>query len=100
MNVIGTIVKKGLEISSKLRFDKKSAREHQQEQLKMLLEKSKFTSFGLYHGFEELTHSENLIKEFQSRVPIFNYDSLAENWWQKQQIYPDITWPVSLTILP
>ncbi len=65
----------------------------QKQALRKLLEAAAGTSFGIYYGFRELLESQDLINDFQARVPIHNYDQMHERWWRQQQHLPDITWP-------
>lgn len=62
-------------------------------QLKELLNTAKDTSFGKYYGFAEMLKCDDIISRFKAEVPIHDYNAMHNNWWNKQQIYPDITWP-------
>ncbi len=93
MSILGVLVKKGIEINQKLRFEPDEATAQQQKQLRELLKKARDTAFGKYYGFAEMLESEDVISAFQQEVPIFDYHQMHDEWWQKQQEHPDITWP-------
>ena len=93
MTLIGSLIKKGIELNRVFQSDLKPAQHQQETQLKALLEKAKDTAFGKYYGFESLVRADDIRKAFKSEVPIFDYQSMHEGWWKKQQKYPDITWP-------
>lgn len=93
MSLFGTLVKGGIKINQALSFDNENAAEQQEKQLRHLLKKARDTAFGKYYGFAEMLKADNVIKAFQSEVPLFDYNQMHESWWQKQQEHPDITWP-------
>ncbi len=93
MALLGTFVKKGIELNQKLSFGDDEPSSLQQKQLEKLMEKAKKTSFGKYYGFKALLKADNIIKAFKDSVPIFDYYQMHEQWWQQQLKFPDITWP-------
>lgn len=95
MAIIGKIIKTGIELNQKLSIDFAPDEDPQLSQLKELLDKAKDTSFGKYYGFAEILKSDDIISRFKSEVPVHDYNSMHSNWWHKQQVYPDITWPGS-----
>ncbi|WP_375582586.1 GH3 auxin-responsive promoter family protein [Cyclobacterium xiamenense] len=93
MPVIGELVKKAIALGGKLHSEA-SPIEKQEKVLKELLEKAKDTSFGKYHGFGLLLEAKNPIRQFQAKVPYFDYDTLYAQWWCKiREGHRDITWP-------
>lgn len=93
MPIVGNLIKTALDLNSKLQSLPEDARQVQSDQLQGLLEKSKATSFGCYHGFSTALESDDLIGAFQQQVPIHDYNKLHQRWWKQQQDFPDITWP-------
>ncbi|MTI21698.1 GH3 auxin-responsive promoter [Fulvivirga sp. RKSG066] len=93
MGLVGSLVKKGVELNQKLSFSTKQPQETQEDQLRELLDKAKNTAFGKYYGFSEILHSTDVLNAFKAEVPIHDYKSMHERWWKKQQEHPDITWP-------
>ncbi len=93
MPIVGSLIKTALDLNSKLHHLPEDARQVQLEQLQVLIEKSKTTSFGTYHGFSQALDAEDLIATFQAQVPIHDYNKLYERWWKQQQDFPSITWP-------
>ncbi len=91
MAIIGTIIKKAIEIGHTLKRDKQPVK-RQYKQLSNLLSKASNTSFGQYYGFKSMLKSDDIARAFQQEVPIFTYETIAP-WWKQQQKHPDITWP-------
>ncbi|HCC69891.1 MAG TPA: GH3 auxin-responsive promoter [Bacteroidales bacterium] len=46
-----------------------------------LLKKAQNTRFGKHYGFREILDSENIVDSFRTSVPIFEYDTIFEQWW-------------------
>lgn len=93
MSIIGKIVKGGIAINQALTFESESPETLQRKQLTKLLKKARKTSFGKYYGFKEMLEADDVIKAFQQEVPIFDYHKMHDEWWCKQQLHDDITWP-------
>lgn len=51
--------------------------------LKKLLTRARNTQFGRVYGFEEIISAADLVKEFQQKVPIYNYEKIYKEWWHK-----------------
>ncbi|MBL6664071.1 MAG: GH3 auxin-responsive promoter family protein [Flavobacteriales bacterium] len=66
----------------------------QQKALRRLLEKAKNTAFGKNYGFTTILNSENSIECFQQNVPVFNYQSIYDQWWSKSlKGEKNVCWP-------
>ncbi|REA58086.1 GH3 auxin-responsive promoter [Dyadobacter luteus] len=93
MAVIGDLIKKALDITGKI-ISEPEATEAQQNVLRKLLEKAKFTAFGKAYHFAEILEHPNLISEFQNRVPVHDYDKLNTEWWHYLlKGHQNVTWP-------
>ncbi len=93
MPVIGELIKKAIAIGEKLNTDA-SPLEKQTNVLEELLEKANETSFGIYHGFDQILKEENPIDIFQAKIPYHDYDKIYRDWWRKiREGHKDITWP-------
>lgn len=93
MAIVGKIIKAGIAVTQKINFGFNESDDPQEDQLRELIEKARDTAFGKYYGFADILDSENFISEFKSRIPIHSYEKIHDEWWEKQQLYPDITWP-------
>lgn len=69
-------------------------RRQQLNVLKKLLKKAKFTEFGQKYRFDEVLLQTHIGKAFQQNVPIYNYDTIYNEWWHKTlEGIPDVCWP-------
>ena len=93
MAIIGNIIKSGIDIRAFFKGEETDVVAAQIDQLKGLLNQAGDTAFGKYYGFSTLLEHEDPRNAFAERVPIFDYHELHDAWWEKQQKYPDITWP-------
>lgn len=92
MGILGTIVKSAISINQTLISKSQNVESGQRAVLLDLLNKAKDTAFGKYYGFRHILESGDAIRQFQSEVPIHNYQKI-NFWWKQQQKFPDITWP-------
>ncbi|HTX88822.1 MAG TPA: GH3 auxin-responsive promoter family protein, partial [Bacteroidales bacterium] len=66
----------------------------QKKELKKLLSRAKDTAFGEHYHFAEILNSNNLILNFQAKVPVHDYGSMFKDWWYRTLNYePWVTWP-------
>ena len=67
----------------------------QRKTLKKLINRARKTQFGQTYGFQKILSADNLVKKFQQRVPIYNYDAMYKEWWQKllKGNHKDVCWP-------
>lgn len=93
MAILGSIVKSAIELKHTLGDSETSSLEQQRAQLDQLLNKAAGTAFGIYYQFDKIRKAKDPIKAFQESVPLFDYNSMNERWWQQQQVAPNITWP-------
>lgn len=93
MALLGSIIKKGIELNQKLANEPSRPFDIQERQLRKLVTSAKETAFGKYYGFEDLLQRKDIISAFRNRVPIHTYEDIHHQWWEQQQKFPDITWP-------
>ena len=93
MAVIGSIIK-GLIQAKDALTSQPNPYEAQTEVLIGLLEKAKDTAFGKHYRFSEILKADDLKAEFARQIPIFDYNKINEEWWQKMhEGKKDVTWP-------
>jgi GH3 auxin-responsive promoter len=81
-------------IASALRIPRNSPQRQQIKVLKKLLKKARFTEFGQQYRFDDILLSQDAGKKFQELVPVYEYDTIYEQWWKKTlEGVPDVTWP-------
>lgn len=95
MAILGGIIKSFLELRDTVTGDPDPIKE-QHDVLEKLLEVAKNTAFGKYYGFNGLLEKEDLKKEFAKKVPYYDYNKIADDWWTRlHEGEVDITWPGS-----
>lgn len=93
MAVLGSIIKGAINIRSRIPA-RKNVHKQQVKQLQKLLTKAQNTSFGAQYGFNEILLQEDPIKMFQKNVPIFDYQSIFDQWWHKSlNGEKNVCWP-------
>jgi hypothetical protein len=81
-------------LSKALNLPEKNPKNQQLKVLKRLLKKARFTSFGQQYGFDKVLLEKQLGKAFQQMVPIFDYNTIYQQWWhQTLDGMPDVCWP-------
>jgi hypothetical protein len=87
MPLLGSIIKAAIEIGSKMPKKEMSGRlvayKQQQKVLKKLLRKAQITHFGEHYDFADILRHKDVIDEFKSKVPVFDYNSIFKNWWYR-----------------
>lgn len=93
MPLLGSIIKKAISIRSKLP-NRKNANKQQLRQLKKLISRAKNTDFGKRYNFIEMYLSKNPINYFQENVPIYDYQTIFDEWWHRVlKGEKNICWP-------
>lgn len=81
-------------IAKALRLPTNSFRRQQLKVLRKLLRKARFTEFGQTYRFDEILLSKHPGKKYQQLVPIYDYSTIYQAWWNKTlQGQSDICWP-------
>ena len=94
MALQGRLIKSGLRWHRRFSFSKKSKHALQLKTLRKLLEKAKDTAFGKAYDFAKMLKSPDMLKAFQEAVPLFDYDSLYEQWWHRMvKGEANVCWP-------
>jgi hypothetical protein len=83
MPLLGSIIKQGIALRHKIRFERYTPEQHQRRVLKKLLTKAQFTLFGQAYKFTKLIASPQQVAKFRLTVPVHDYNSIFSNWWNK-----------------
>ncbi len=85
MPIVGSILKRALEINTKLPKSRKKLNpiKVQKKVLIKLLKKAQITSFGEAYKFDKILKSKNIIYSFKQNVPIFDYTKMYNEWWYR-----------------
>ena len=96
MAFIGKAIKRALTLQKTLNIVRRrqSPVKKQEKTFLKLIKKAQDTAFGEHFGFSEILDSKNPIALFQSRVPVYDYDSIHRDWWFRMlEGEEDVTWP-------
>jgi len=96
MPILGSIIKSAIELRSKIPFDSLKRKSYivQKRTLKKLLRKSSITAFGEHYNFSDILKERDVVRAFQDKVPIFDYNSIFKNWWYRSlNGEPFVCWP-------
>jgi hypothetical protein len=99
MAIISTLLKKGIRLRESLEQEYSSPIDLQKQELKKLLLKAERTEIGMkydFHGILKAFRNGNqeFYERYKSQVPIYDYDSIHDEFWQKiQEGKKNITWP-------
>ncbi|APU69323.1 GH3 family domain-containing protein [Christiangramia flava] len=93
MAIFGSLIKSLIEIKENFTSEEDAVKQ-QEEVLRELLKKAQDTAFGKHYHFEEILEAENMQKAFAEKVPYFDYNKIASQWWDRyHEGEEDVTWP-------
>lgn len=93
MALLGGVIKKAIDFNGLISREPNPYKA-QRTVLLQLLKKARLTAFGLKYGFSNILNSPEPIKTFQESVPVFDYDTLYNEWWHYLlEGHQNITWP-------
>lgn len=96
MPILGSIVKRAIELRNRMPaiFSTKDPEKVQRRELRKLLRKASPTAFGEHFGFSEMIRSNNLVAQFQEKVPLYDYNHIFRDWWYRSlNGEPFVCWP-------
>ncbi|MCI0751301.1 MAG: GH3 auxin-responsive promoter family protein, partial [Flammeovirgaceae bacterium] len=87
MAILGTLLKKGIQIREMLEEEYTSPLDLQKKELKELLINARQTEFGKYYNFSDIlksfrTNNRAFYKHFKKNVPIHSYNKIYSDWWR------------------
>ena len=93
MSLLGGVIKKAIDFTGVISKEPDPYKA-QEAVLLQLLKKGRLTAFGLRYKFNEILKSPDPFTTFQRIVPLFDYDTLHEEWWHYLlKGHQNITWP-------
>ncbi len=96
MPILGSIIKKAYELRN-FPYEMRSnfnVDTTQKKVLTKLLKKAQHTAFGEHYNFSDLLKEKDLVKAFQSEIPVFDYNSMFKKWWYRSlNGEPYVSWP-------
>lgn len=100
MAFIGKAIKRAISLQTTLKKVRRrvSGVKKQEKTLLKLLKRAHNTAFGIHYKFDELLRNPaHVMNNFQKSIPIFDYDSIFEQWWHRSlEGEENVTWPVKI----
>jgi hypothetical protein len=94
MAIVGTILQEVIKKKKGNLERKQISFDVQELTLRKLIDRAKYTEFGMQHHFAEMISSPNFLKNFQQNVPVYDYEKLFSEYWHKLlEGKEDVTWP-------
>jgi hypothetical protein len=99
MAILSNLLKKGIRLRESLEQEYSSPIDLQKQELKKLLLKAERTEIGKKYDFQRILKdfrngNQEFYERYKSQVPIYDYDSIHAEFWQKlQEGKKNITWP-------
>lgn len=96
MPILGSIIKRAIELRSKLPaiFRTKDPAVTQKKVLKRLLRKASNTAFGEHYDFYDILKSHDPLAGFRQKVPMHDYNTIFRSWWYRSlNGEPFVCWP-------
>ena len=98
--VLGHVIKQGLKLSQRVPRRESSPFQFQARELRKLLKKAQGTAFGTHYRFGELLEKRNFLQAFRENVPLQNYNTMFEYWWNRcLQEEANVSWPGTIKFL-
>ena len=93
MSLLGGVIKRAIDFTGAISKEPDPPKA-QKAVLLQLLKKARLTAFGLHYKFDDIIKSADPVAAFQQKVPVFDYDSINEEWWHYLlKGHQNITWP-------
>ena len=102
MAILGTLLKKGIQIREMLEQEYSSPFDLQKKELKELLIAASQTEFGKYYNFSQILSAfrsghKQFYESFKANVPVHNYNKIHNDWWKLAlKGVKNVCWPNSL----
>ena len=95
MAFIGSILKRSFELRERIpKIRKKDGYKQQTKELRKLLAKAEFTSFGEHYNFSKILGEKDIVGAFQEEVQTHDYASMFKNWWHRSlNGETNVCWP-------
>jgi hypothetical protein len=96
MAFIGKAIKRALTLQKTLNIVRRrqSPVKKQEKTFLKLIKKAQSTALGKHFGFEEILEAQDPIALYQQRVPVYDYDSIHNDWWHRAlKGEEDVAWP-------
>ncbi len=90
--LLSNVIRQG---SENLKRSQKTGQDAQRKTLVKLLNRARKTEFGKTYGFSKILDANNPVTRFQHKVPIYNYETIYNEWWHKllNGKHKDVCWP-------
>src|SRR6187401_3564717 len=99
MDILGTLLKKGIRLRERLEQEYTSPFDLQKKELKELLITASQTEFGKYYNFSDILSGfrkgdKEFYHRFKKQIPIHTYNKIHAEWWKLAlQGARNVCWP-------
>jgi hypothetical protein len=95
MALLGNLISRSLQLRKKFNVSVATPDTYQKYTLRQLLDRGQYTSFGKHYGFNSMMSKEvDLVRAFQTNVPLHTYDDMFKAWWHRCQLGEEnVSWP-------
>ena len=78
MQFFGGLIKRALTLGDKVKRARITPEDYQYKTLRRLLRKAEHTAFGQHYNYTAILDAEEMVEEFQKRIPLFDYDKMHD----------------------
>ncbi len=100
MAIVGSLIKKGIGLTSVIQRPKTNLAKIQKKTLVKLLNKGRLTEFGETYRFDEImsealfSNDKAFYTKYKNYVPVYDYNKMYKDWWHKTlDGEKNVTWP-------
>lgn len=94
MPLLGSLIKQGLKLTTRVKLRNNSPYYYQKKELKKLLSRAEDTSFGHRFSFRNILDADDKAAAFSKNVPLYDYDKIFSEWWHRCLAEEnDVCWP-------
>lgn len=97
MPILGSIIKRAIELKGRSLREERSINDPllaQEKVLRKLLMKARDTAIGEFYQFDEMLQQKDVIRAFQEGMPVHDYNAIFRKWWYRTlNGEPYVSWP-------
>jgi GH3 auxin-responsive promoter len=83
MPLVGGLIKRSFTLANRVQGLGQSPTELQRKTLRRLLRRAQSTAFGEHYKFSDILFAPDVIRAYQEKVDLFDYDKMHDQWWHR-----------------